>query len=107
MGKRKNKFSLTRELKKLSKGKRPSAADKARVAELLGHEVGGTRPGTWPHTSLAMGVHPDQVDEANALLSGAGLKAYHAPGGELITPDAAERKRVLKFKGMTDFAAFS
>lgn len=103
----KKKFSLKAELRKLSKGKRPSAADRKRFAELVGSEVGGQQPGTWPQTSLALAVHSTQVAEANDKLKAAGLSAYHLPDGRMVVPDAGERKKVLKFKRYVDHESFS
>lgn len=101
-------FSLKRELRKLSKGKRQTAAEKRRLHELLGQEVGGQRPGTWPQTSLAMAVHPKQVAKANAKLKAAGTTAYHLRDGRLVIPDAGQRKKVIKMiPGRVDLASFS
>lgn len=79
------------------------------VEELLAGEidVATDRPSCWPHTSSAAGVHPKQVDEANAILKAAGSRCYHTKDGKLQSPSRAEFKRMLRIKGLRDFGAFN
>lgn len=81
-----------------------------------GCEVGGQRPGTWPQRSLALGVHPKQVAEANALQAKHGTGCHHDRTGKLVCPDAASKKRAMKLKsatfggkrvGLVDYESFS
>lgn len=102
----KKKFSLVAECKKVAK--KPTKKGRRRLREVLGQEVGGQRPGTWPMTSLAIAVHPKQVAEANKILKAAGTTAYHKPDGSMVIPDAAQRKKVIGLvPGRVDFDSFS
>lgn len=104
----KKKWTVAAELKKRSKGKKTSPVAKKRLAELLGTEVGGQRPGTWPQVSMSLAVHRSQVAEANAKLKAAGTTAYHLPDGRLVCPDAAEKKKVIRMvPHRVDLEAFS
>lgn len=107
MKNKKPKFCIKKEMKKLAKGKKQTAASKKRIDEILGNEIGGQQPGTWPHVSRSQGVHPSQVSEGNEMLQKAGLRAHYLPTGEMVTPDARARKDVIKFFGRTDFESFS
>lgn len=76
--------------------------------DIFGSEVGTThRPACWPLESTAMAVHPDQVEESNAVLAQHGCKSYHDKRGRLIIPSNQERKKVFKMKsGDQDFVDF-
>lgn len=82
----------------------------------FGCEVGGQRPGTWPQRSMALGVHPKQVAEGNALQAKHKTGCYHDRTGKLVCPDAASKKRAMKLKtstfggktvGLVDYESFS
>jgi hypothetical protein len=105
----KKKFSLVKELKKLTKGKQSSRRERAKLKSLLsgGEEVGGQRPSCWPMKSYAMGFHPSQVKKANELHAKAKTGCYHDKTGRLVIPDNGARKRALKLYGMTDLSGFN
>lgn len=71
-----------------------------------GVEVNTDRPSCWPRQSIALKVHSEQVDEANAALKAAGLKSYHDKMGVLHIPDKTENKKLLKHRGLFDKNAF-
>lgn len=82
----------------------------------FGSEVGGQQPGTWPQRSMALGVHPKQVAEANAIQAAHRTGCYHDRTGKLVCPDAAAKKRAMKLKsstfrgkkvGLVDYESFS
>lgn len=77
----------------------------SRLEDILGTEVNTTRPGCWPMKSRAMGCHPSQIPEANEAVKGTGCS--YNDRGELVIPDAAAKKKVLRRKGMTDFGSFN
>jgi hypothetical protein len=67
-----------------------------------GATPGGTGPSGWPMVSKAMGVHRDQVGEANAEMARHGCGVRYDPEGNAHVPDRGERKKALKIKGLHD-----
>ena len=53
-------------------------------------------PANWPMVSEAMGVHPDQVDEANKAALKLGLGVPYRKDGMAILEDRSHRKRMMK-----------
>lgn len=67
---------------------------------------GGTRPSTWPMESVALGVHPNQVEAARARNKAAGINVDYTPEGKAVIPDNGARKAILKAAQMHDNAGF-
>lgn len=62
----------------------------------------------WPMSSQACGVHPDQVQEANARNKRHGVPVTYCPTtGNAIIPDAGARKKLLKLEGYFCKESFS
>jgi hypothetical protein len=56
-----------------------------------------------PLKSTAMSVHPDQVQEMNALVKGDGLTGvYFDPKGTCWTTSRGQRARAMKLRGLRD-----
>lgn len=63
---------------------------------------GGTPTRGWPIFSKALGVHPEQVQEANEHARRIGVPTEHTKDGKAILTDRAHRKRYLKAMGFRD-----
>jgi hypothetical protein len=59
---------------------------------------GGLQPVGWPMKSVALGMHADQVAEANARNKRHGVNVTYAPDGDAIIPDAKAYKRLQKLE---------
>lgn len=56
----------------------------------------------WPMVSDAVGVHPDQVEEANARNKKHGLATRYNEDGQAIIPSRLERKKLLQLEQFFD-----
>lgn len=61
----------------------------------------------WPKKCLALAVHPDQVDEANARNKEHGVNVHYAADGVPTLPDRNERRKLLKLEGLHDRHSFT
>lgn len=59
-------------------------------------------PGIWPMESVALAVHPDQVEAANARAKRHGIAAEYTPDGTCVIADRAARKRLNQLEGTFD-----
>lgn len=59
-------------------------------------------PSSWPMTSMALAVHPEQVAEANERNRAHGVGVTYDETGLAHVPDRAERKKLLKLEQMHD-----
>jgi hypothetical protein len=64
--------------------------------------VGGTPTSGWPIKSLALAVHPNQVEQANARAKRHGINVTYSKSGACHIPDRANRKKLLRLEGMHD-----
>lgn len=58
--------------------------------------------GNWPMTSVAAGVHPDEVPEMMKKDAAAGCKTEYTPDGDPIFRSRGHRRDYLKVHGMHD-----
>lgn len=58
--------------------------------------------GLWPIQSNALGVHPDQVDEAKEYYAQHNVPTDFTADGQCILRDRGHRKEVLRLTGMHD-----
>lgn len=63
---------------------------------------GGHNAGCWPQVSEALGVHKDQVAEANERARAAGVNVTYDREGFAVIPDRAARRELLKLDGCHD-----
>lgn len=82
------------------------AGNRFRVEDFLGSTVGGTRPDTWPKTSLALACHPEQVGEMNAALEKRGIGTRYDADGTPHIPDRADFNRLMRFNKAFDRDSF-
>lgn len=79
-----------------------------RCEDLAGGE---TLPGLalsgWPLISDAMGVHPKQVEQANARNKRHGVNVTYKKNGQAVIPDRGERRKLLKLEGFVDRSSFT
>jgi hypothetical protein len=61
----------------------------------------------WPKQCLALAVHPDQVDEANARNKEHGISVHYDAKGVPTLPDRNERRKLLKLEGLHDRHSFT
>jgi hypothetical protein len=67
---------------------------------------GGLQPKGWPLVSTAMGVHPDQIPEAQTRAKRHGINVTYGRDGNVTIPDAGERKKLMKLDRLIDKDAF-
>ncbi len=75
-----------------------------RIDDLLreGLAPGGHLPSCWPMKSMALGVHPKQVQEANERNKRNGVDVTYDRNGRAVIPDRNERKKLLRLEGFRD-----
>lgn len=84
------------------------------ICELLGtgsaalSVVGGTQTTGWPMVmGDSLGVHPSQVDAANARVKRHGINVVYDKQGNPHVPDRNERAKLLKLERMHDKRSFT
>lgn len=70
------------------------------AADHRGHH--DTNGAGWPLTSSAVGVHPDQIQEAMASDKRDGVPVRYNRDGDVVFQDKAQRDRWMKAKGYFD-----
>lgn len=79
------------------------AAFPSKLEELLeAKEVKIEGGGHWPLVSDALGVHPDQVDEANLRNKKAGVAVEYNRKGQAVIPTRGERRKLLRLEQFHD-----
>lgn len=81
---------------------------KCNICEMLGQGAvpGGTQTTGWPMKSVAIGVHADQVEEANARNKRHGVNVVYAQDGDAIIPTPGEYKKLQKLEKVHNKADF-
>jgi hypothetical protein len=59
-------------------------------------------PGIWPMESVALAVHPAQVEEANARAKRHGIAVAYKPDGTCVIADRKARKELNRLEGFHD-----
>lgn len=76
----------------------------SKLASLL--EAGDLLPSdsrtAWPIVSDALGVHPDQVPEANHRNKAAGVNVQYNRKGQAVIPSRGERRKLLRLEKAHD-----
>lgn len=88
--------------KKCGGNRRPDGG--CNICELLagGDTLAGHQPGCWPQLSMAMAVHPKQVQEANERNKRHGVNVTYRRDGMAVIPDRKERKKLARLEGFRD-----
>ncbi len=58
--------------------------------------------GHWPILSEALGVHPEQVQEANQRNKAAGIAVEYNRKGQAVIPSRGERRKLMDLEGVHD-----
>ncbi len=58
--------------------------------------------GHWPILSDGLGVHPEQVDEANRRNKAAGVAVEYNHKGQAVIPSRGERRKLLRLERCHD-----
>lgn len=58
----------------------------------------------WPMRSIALAVHPKQVEKANERNRRLGLASYYEKDGTCVIPTSRERAKLIKAEGMVDYS---
>jgi hypothetical protein len=56
----------------------------------------------WPMVSDALAVHPKQVQQARERAKRHGINVEYKSNGQVVIPDRAERRRLLRLEGFHD-----
>jgi hypothetical protein len=79
-------------------------ADHCNLCDLFANGISGTghQPSCWPMKSLALGCHPNQVEEITARNRKHGVNVSYDRFGRALIPDRGERKKLLKLEQLHD-----
>lgn len=67
-----------------------------------GSPSGGQATTTWPQTSVALSVHPKQVEQANARAKRHGIAVVYKPNGDCVISGRDARRKLLRLEGFHD-----
>lgn len=72
------------------------------VTRILSTRLHTPPPGNWPMYSDALGVHPDQIEEARAHAEACGVPTDFTPDGRAILRSPKHRKLLARTLAMHD-----